>query len=320
MELWPLLLWLALLWTYAILPRKSICSYELTVALTAISERIDATFIKKVRGTKMNRLPLILTLLLMLLVLQVPPALASPTGSIMCEVLIFSADKKGYDVFQDGVFLGKEGIGSDLPDGNYRLFVTGNMKHTIAIDDGKFTYGMKDFYFTAGVPHSISVDSSEMKLGPAGIYRKPGAPGSSQGAEATRQQGLQNPLGPSAYQNHLNVNIANDVYTQRDRRIYYCQEGNMMLIKNRIYLTGPDLGKVQRVKYVLHPSFPNPEQVSDNPSNNFEIWIMTWGRFPLTAIITTKDGMTFNKAYDFTFKSKVEEAMRMGIPMVSHCA
>lgn len=185
--------------------------------------------------------------------------------------------------------MGKEGTGSDLPDGNYRLFAAGNMKHTIAIDDGKFTYCMKDHFFTAGVPHSISVDSHEMKLGPTGMYRK------------------------------LNVNIANDVYTQRDRRVYYCQEGNMMLIKNRIYLTGSDLGKVRMVKYILHPSFPNPEQVSDNPGNNFEIWIMTWGRFPLTAIITTKDGTTFSKTNDFAFKSKVEEAMRIGIPMVSQC-
>jgi len=46
---------------------------------------------------------------------------------------------------------------------------------------------------------------------------------------------------------------------------------------------------------------------------------LTWGRFPIKAIITTTTGQEFDKDYDFSFKSKVEEAQRMGIPMVMSC-
>ncbi len=118
---------------------------------------------------------------------------------------------------------------------------------------------------------------------------------------------------------NLNVEVANDVYSDKDRVVYYCQEGKDFYVKNRIYLTGPDLNKVKSVKYVLHPSFPNPEQISEDSSNDFEIWIWTWGKFPVKAIITTKSGQQFEKDYDFSFKSKFEEAQRMGIPQVSNC-
>jgi len=118
---------------------------------------------------------------------------------------------------------------------------------------------------------------------------------------------------------HLDVEVANAVYTEEDRRVYYCEEGGYSYVKNRIYLTGPDLDKVKKVQYVLHETFPNPVRVSEDPSNNFEIWIWTWGRFPIKAIITTKTGQQFEKDYSFSFRSKVDEARRRGIPMVIRC-
>ena len=118
----------------------------------------------------------------------------------------------------------------------------------------------------------------------------------------------------------LNVEVTNDVYTENDRHMYYCQVGNYIEFKNRIYLIGPDLGKVKSVQYVLHESFQdNPAPTSEDSANNFEIWIMTWGRFPIEALITTTTGQQFEKDYAFSFKSKVEEAQRMGIPMVRSC-
>jgi hypothetical protein len=119
---------------------------------------------------------------------------------------------------------------------------------------------------------------------------------------------------------YLDVEITNDVYSNSDPVMYYCQDGKYISFKNRIYLIGPDLDKVKSVKYILHESFQNnPAPTSQDKVNNFEIWIMTWGRFPIKAIITTTNGQQFEKDYDFSFKSKVKEAQRWGIPMVERC-
>jgi hypothetical protein len=117
----------------------------------------------------------------------------------------------------------------------------------------------------------------------------------------------------------LNIQVVNDVYTNEDRRIYYCQEGKYYYIRNRLSLTGPDLDKVAKVKYILPQSFPNPEQVSEDPSTNFETWILTWGRFNGIAIITTKSGQQFEIPYSISFKDKVERAKAQGITLIQNC-
>ncbi|GEM_PF-1978364 len=118
---------------------------------------------------------------------------------------------------------------------------------------------------------------------------------------------------------NLNVEVTNAVYSESDRRVYYCQEGKYFYVKNRVYLTGSDIDKVTKVTYYLHKSFPNPVQVSTDRGNDFEIWIWTWGRFPIRAEIETDSGQVFEKSYEFSFKSKYEEAKSRGIPMVREC-
>jgi len=118
---------------------------------------------------------------------------------------------------------------------------------------------------------------------------------------------------------NLNVEVTNAVYSGSDRRVYYCQEGKYFYVKNRVYLTGSDQDKVKKVTYYLHKTFPNPVQVSTDRSNDFEIWIWTWGRFPINVEIETDSGQIFEKSYEFSFKSKYEEAKRRGIPMVRDC-
>jgi hypothetical protein len=117
----------------------------------------------------------------------------------------------------------------------------------------------------------------------------------------------------------LNVDVASDVYSEKDRQVLYCPKGNYMVVRNRIYLTGSDLDKVKQVKYLLHPSFSNPVAVSEDPTNNFENWIWSWGGFPIKATITAKTGQVFEKDFDFSFKSKFEEAQSKGIPQVMRC-
>ena len=117
----------------------------------------------------------------------------------------------------------------------------------------------------------------------------------------------------------LNVQITNDVYSSKDPRIYFCDDNGRLSILNRIYLKGPDLNQVSNVKYKLDPSFQNNEIVSADASNNFEIQIMSWGRFYMSANVTTKDGQKFDIPYAFQFKSKVQEAQSRGIPMIRRC-
>ena len=117
----------------------------------------------------------------------------------------------------------------------------------------------------------------------------------------------------------LNVEVASDVYSEKDRAVLYCPEGNYIVVRNRIFLTGSDLDKVKQVKYLLHPSFANPVAVSEDPTNNFEVWIWSWGGFPIKATITTKGGQVFEKDFDFSFKSKFEEAQSKGIPQTMTC-
>jgi hypothetical protein len=124
---------------------------------------------------------------------------------------------------------------------------------------------------------------------------------------------------PIAKLTTLNVEVASDVYSEKDRHVLYCPKGNYMVVRNRIYLTGVDLDKVKQVKYLLHPSFSNPMAVSEDATNSFEAWIWSWGGFPIKTTITTKSGQVFEKDFDFSFKSKFEEAQSKGIPQEKSC-
>ncbi len=63
---------------------------------------------------------------------------------------------KGYDVWVDGVHIGKEGMGGDALDGIYRFRVTGGQSHTIRIFDGMNNYE-KPMFFERGVSKVINV-------------------------------------------------------------------------------------------------------------------------------------------------------------------
>jgi hypothetical protein len=135
----------------------------------------------------------------------------------------------------------------------------------------------------------------------------------------TQQNATSSNQAPSTILTNVNVEVASDVYSEKDRQVLYCPKGNYMVVRNRIYLIGSDLDKVKQVKYLLHPSFSNPVAVSEDSANNFEIWIWSWGGFPIKATITTKSGQVFEKEFDFSFKSKFEEAQSKGIPQVMRC-
>lgn len=63
---------------------------------------------------------------------------------------------KGYDVWVDGVYIGKEGMGGDPLDGVYKFKVVGGQTHTIRIFDGMNNYE-KPMFFERGVSKVINV-------------------------------------------------------------------------------------------------------------------------------------------------------------------
>ncbi len=63
---------------------------------------------------------------------------------------------KGYDVWVDGNYIGREGTGGDALDGIYKFRVVGGQTHTIRVFDGMNNYE-KPMYFERGVSKVINV-------------------------------------------------------------------------------------------------------------------------------------------------------------------
>jgi hypothetical protein len=77
---------------------------------------------------------------------------------------------KGYDVYVDGVMIGKEGTGGDALDGVFKFKVVGGQTHDIKIFDGEFFYG-KPMDFVRGVPKIINVPPGMAVYGTVIPYR-----------------------------------------------------------------------------------------------------------------------------------------------------
>jgi hypothetical protein len=66
---------------------------------------------------------------------------------------------KGYDVYVDGVQIGKDGFNGDALDGVFRFTVVGGQTHSIRIYDGVNNYE-KPMYFERGVTKVINVPAA----------------------------------------------------------------------------------------------------------------------------------------------------------------
>jgi hypothetical protein len=85
------------------------------------------------------------------------PAPQPTSGSSLGDTPVtIQTTMKGYDVWVDGAYIGKEGTGGDSLDGIYRFNVVGGKTHTIRIFDGVNNYE-KPIYFERGVSKVINV-------------------------------------------------------------------------------------------------------------------------------------------------------------------
>ncbi|VVB72134.1 Transglutaminase-like superfamily protein [uncultured archaeon] len=110
-----------------------------------------------------------------------------------------------------------------------------------------------------------------------------------------------------------NIQIITEATDPAKRCVYYTRndEGHQVF-KIRVYITGPDFYKIKSVKYSLHQTFENPEHLSTDASNNFEMILWSWGRFVMPITVTTMDGNEYEYMYPFTFRAQLEDAQRSG--------
>ena len=98
---------------------------------------------------------------------------------------------------------------------------------------------------------------------------------------------------------------------RNDKVIYYRQTANQdqPLYKVWIYLDGPSLPFVKQVRYILHPTFADPERVVArtvaNP--NCELIIWTWGIFTVTARVEDKEGNSISLEHYLTYGQQLED-------------
>lgn len=76
-----------------------------------------------------------------------------PIDSGDVSVIIKSNGMRGYDVYLDEVYIGKETSG----DGSFGFSVKGKMYHNIRVFDGRFNYP-KRIYFLSGLSKIINVE------------------------------------------------------------------------------------------------------------------------------------------------------------------
>jgi hypothetical protein len=63
-----------------------------------------------------------------------------------------------------------------------------------------------------------------------------------------------------------------------------------------------DLDKVKSVKYVLHPTFPDPVRVVTDRQSRFRLSALGWGEFSITAEVSTDTDESFSLERWITFK------------------
>jgi transcription initiation factor IIF auxiliary subunit len=60
----------------------------------------------------------------------------------------------------------------------------------------------------------------------------------------------------------------------------------------------PDvLSQIKEVEYLLHPTFPEPQQVRSSPETKFSLETSGWGEFPIRITIRYKDGREEHTKY-----------------------
>lgn len=106
----------------------------------------------------------------------------------------------------------------------------------------------------------------------------------------------------------LSSNINDSAITQKIN--YYKGSDEKFRYNVLIFLSGPDIIYVQKVRYILHKTFKQPIRVVDrtfsNPNCSLRIWM--WGAFELKAEIFLKNGEVIPVTHQLNFTKEIEQA------------
>jgi hypothetical protein len=86
-------------------------------------------------------------------------------------------------------------------------------------------------------------------------------------------------------ENHLALLHSSWRYPKKDNEF----DKKMYIIQVILQANKEVLAKVEFVRYILHPSYPNKLQIKTNKENNFELKELAWGEFNLRAEVKIKD-------------------------------
>ena len=89
----------------------------------------------------------------------------------------------------------------------------------------------------------------------------------------------------------LNVEVKFSAFHEKNGKVLVKQlhKGGKQHFRVRLYLEGPDLDKVDRVVYTLHPTFREPRrEITTRPDFKLVIW--TWGLFNIEVEIYDNTG------------------------------
>ena len=68
-----------------------------------------------------------------------------------------------------------------------------------------------------------------------------------------------------------------------------------------------ELDAVESVKYILHPTFPNPIQTIDDRSDGFRLKTNGWGTFETQAFVYLKNGEKIKLVHDLELQYEPAE-------------
>ncbi|MEW5939160.1 MAG: pYEATS domain-containing protein [Chloroflexota bacterium] len=101
------------------------------------------------------------------------------------------------------------------------------------------------------------------------------------------------------------------------KQIFYLRPRGQatILYKVWLYLDGPSMPFINKVTYILHPTFPNPERAVEktvsNPDCEMVIW--AWGTFTVQAVVEDKQGKLTRLERYLTFDKQIEKAKKSGV-------
>lgn len=74
----------------------------------------------------------------------------------------------------------------------------------------------------------------------------------------------------------------------------------------RVFVDEPEsvLSQIEEVEYVLHPTFPKPEQRVTNAAEQFSLEASGWGEFTILAHVKFRDGHTEEVTYGLDLTRK----------------